>query len=123
MLQAIIKGVLPSGEFFDRTLEGDLVSVLAIKNEEDCVAVNGCSVGSSDSRCVTQAIISSLFKAVKNEENEQELLKMSLDQIEGRLDELAERAEEENAGRPDVKVAVISGSDAAEFLKGLLGGR
>lgn len=119
MLKATIKGVLPNGEVFDRTLEGDLVNVLAIKNEEDCVAVNGCSVGSSDSRCVTQAIISSLFKAVKNEENEQELLKMAVDQIEGRLDELAEPPEAEDAGRLNAKVTAYK----AELLKILLEGR
>jgi len=123
MLKMTIKGVLSNGEVLDRVLEGDLVSAFAIENKENSVLMDGCTAGNSDIKSVTKAIILNLFRAIENDKNEQELLKMAVEQIKSRLDELAEKPGSEDAGRLDVKVAVVSGSDVAKFLKGLLGGR
>lgn len=123
MFKATIEGVLPSGEVFNQTMEGDLVSAFAIKNTEDGTEVEGRTIGTSNYKRVTSATISNLLETVENEENEQEMLKLAVDLINSRLDELAGRAEEENTGHPDVKVTVVSSSEAAEFLKGLLGGK
>lgn len=126
MLKVTIEGVLSDGESVNEVLEGSFVSAFIINRTEDgCSEMRGASLGGGFTskdyvEHAIHAVVNNIKKMADDAGEEQKLLERAMDLIGERLDELEEESKKKSKNGRDLKVAVLAGDDAAEFLKKLL---
>lgn len=126
MLKVTIEGVLPDGESVNKVFEGSFVSAFAVNRTEDGRSeMRGSALGGGiASQEYVEHAMYMVMGHIKNTADgageEQKLLERAMDLIGERLDELEEKSKQKPENGRDLKVAVLAGDDAKEFLKGLL---
>jgi len=125
MLKVTIEGVLPDGESVNKVLEGSFVSAFVVNRAEDGSEMHGVALGGGLTpqdyvEHVVYAVVDNIKKMADDAGEEQKLLEQAMDLIGERLDELEEKSKQKPENGRDLKVAVLAGDDAKEFLKGLL---
>lgn len=125
MLKVTIEGVLPDGESVNKVIEGIFVSAFVVNRAEDGSEMHGVALGGGLTpqdyvEHVVYAVVDNIKKMADDAGEKQKLLERAMDLIGERLDEPEEESEKKSKNGRDVKVAVLAGDDAKEFLKGLL---